>query len=118
MPRPGRPPLTVSSHVAICEAWHGPRPDGHQVAHENGDGSDNRACNLSWKTPQKNCWDKLRHGTQPRGRDIHWNVKLDPEKVKEIRASSGSHAELARRYGVSGVCIYKVRTRKAWKHVQ
>jgi hypothetical protein len=48
----------------------------------------------------------------------HPCAKLDPEKVREIRASPEvSHAELARRYGVGATVIRAVRSGKTWKHI-
>lgn len=35
----------------VCGAFQGPRPDGHEVTHLNGDALDNRAENLVWRTP-------------------------------------------------------------------
>lgn len=114
---PGRTPVTVSSHVAVCEAFHGPKPSpAHEVAHENGDKRDNRAANLSWKTRAENHADKLRHGTDSRG-EKHGACKLSDQDVRDIRASKGSHASLARQYGVSAVHIYQIRAGVARKHV-
>lgn len=43
--------------------------------------------------------------------------KLTEAVIPEIRASSESQYALARRYGVSQMCINKVLTRKTWKDV-
>ena len=61
-------------HSLVCEAFHGPAPTGHTVAHENGDPADNRAANLSWKTWSANHLDKHRHGTMPCG-DNHYTAR-------------------------------------------
>lgn len=115
--RPGHVPVTVNSHVAVCEAFHGlkPSPD-HEVAHENGVRADNRAENLSWKTRADNRLDTLRHGTDNRGQR-HYRAKLTDQDVRDIRASTATHAALGRQYGVSAAHIYNVRTRRARVHV-
>lgn len=41
-------------HYLICNAFHGPRPDGYECDHINGIHTDNRACNLQWVTPAEN----------------------------------------------------------------
>lgn len=45
------------------------------------------------------------------------NTRLNEEQVREIRASKESHAELARRMGISHGAIWHVRTHRTWKHV-
>lgn len=57
-----------------------------------------------------------RHNAQKRGTDIGL-AKLDEDKVREIRASTDSHAALGRRFGVSGVAIRQVRNGRTWAHV-
>ena len=42
-------------------------------------------------------------------------AKLDPEKVREIRGSSGTLKEIARRYGISVSHASKIRRGKAWQ---
>lgn len=54
---------TVGVHILVCEAFHGPRPDGLVVRHLNGIPADNRPGNLAWGTRAENMQDKKRHGT-------------------------------------------------------
>lgn len=61
-------------HSVVCEAFHGPRPPGYWVAHENGRPPDCRETNLSWKTVSANHADKHRHGTMPCG-DRHYTAR-------------------------------------------
>lgn len=44
-------------------------------------------------------------------------AKLTDEAVRDIRSSSLSSRELAERYGVGYHAIWRVRTRKRWKHL-
>jgi hypothetical protein len=41
-------------HQLVCEAWHGPRPDGMEVLHQDEDGLNNRPSNLRWGTRKEN----------------------------------------------------------------
>lgn len=50
-------------HQLVCEAFHGPKPDGHEVRHLNGNRQDNRPSNLAWGTRSENARDRTRHGT-------------------------------------------------------
>ena len=106
------------AHVAVCEAFHGARPVGLEVAHLNGDRADNRPQNLAWKTRADNHADKREHGTHLQGEQIRW-AKLTEDDVREIRQLSDlSTPVLGRRFGVSPAAIWMIRTGRNWKHVQ
>lgn len=108
----------VSVHVMVCEAFHGPRPDGHHAAHKNGVCTDNRASNLSWKTARQNETDKREHGRSLQG-ERHHQHKLTEEEVRFIRAPHGiTDKALADRYGVSRTAIGNARRGKSWSHIQ
>lgn len=103
-------------HVAVCEAFHGPRPEGHHAAHGDGDKTRNRADNLAWKTPLQNAADKIVHGTQPHG-VVHHNAKLTDDAVRDIRSTTGPQADMMRKYGVSQQLVSQIRNGKGWPHV-
>lgn len=67
-------------HEMVCTAFHGNRPFGKQVAHDDGNKWNNAAWNLRWATPGENNNDRRRHGT------INTNRRLTPEQAKEIRS--------------------------------
>lgn len=50
-------------HRMVMEAFVGPRPDGMEVRHLNGDPSDNRLDNLVYGTHAENMQDAIAHGT-------------------------------------------------------
>ena len=41
-------------HVLMCSTFHGPRPEGYQCDHLNGNILDYSATNLEWVTPAEN----------------------------------------------------------------
>lgn len=55
-------------HTLVALAFHGPRPDGMEIRHLNGDQTDNRASNLRYGTHAENEQDKLKHGTHNHAR--------------------------------------------------
>lgn len=50
-------------HHLVAAAFIGPRPDGHDVCHNDGDRLNNAAANLRYDTRRGNLLDKRKHGT-------------------------------------------------------
>ena len=68
----------------VMEAFVGPRPDGKEIAHLNGDASDNRLINLIYCTHKENESHKILHGTDPAG-ERNGQSKLQGWQVAEIK---------------------------------
>lgn len=119
----------------VCLAFKGSPPSiKHEVAHYDGDPSNNASNNLRWATRAENMEDTRRHGTMamgirhgrtrspektPRG-ESHGHAKLTERDVKNIRARKtmeGSGRALAVQYGVSQSTICMIRSRKTWRHI-
>lgn len=62
---------TVVVHKLVMLAFVGPRPDGMETRHLNGDRLDNRLSNLAYGTSSENTQDTLRHGRHYAGRRTH-----------------------------------------------
>lgn len=106
--------------VTICETFHGPRPAGMHAAHEDGNSLNDRADNLSWKTPKENAADKILHGTQQIGERNPY-AKLTEEKVREFRrrhAAGEAQTDIARDFGITPVALSMVHRGLTWSHVQ
>lgn len=106
----------------MCSLVNGPpaTPD-HETAHSCGNG--HKGCinpgHLSWKTARENQADRIAHGTHQYG-ERNAQAKLTEADVREIRRVSGTmpQKDLARKYGVQPLTIYKIAARKAWAHVE
>lgn len=61
----------VWAHTMVLETFVGPRPEGHQVRHLNGNRLDNRLENLAWGSVAENAQDRERHGRNPRAQQTH-----------------------------------------------
>lgn len=53
------------TYVLVLTAFVGPRPDGYDGCHDDGDVTNNHVSNLYWGTRSQNMLDKQRHGTDP-----------------------------------------------------
>lgn len=51
-------------HKLVLTAFVGPRPQGMQACHGDGDKANNRLANLRWDTPSANQADRVSHGTR------------------------------------------------------
>jgi hypothetical protein len=101
-------------HVWICEAFHGERPAGLEVAHNDGNSLNCSARNLRWDTPKSNTADKWAHGTMLAGA-THPLAKLTDEMVREIRSTKGAtHKQIAAKFGISCSQVSRIRKRARW----
>ena len=101
---------SVRVHILVLEAFIGPRMEGLQGLHNNGDKNDNRLCNLRYGTRADNMNDMVHHGQR----------KLTVEQVHRIRAATGERGfkkRLAAELGVSISTIQDVRKGRSYRHV-
>lgn len=103
-------------HHLVLESHVGPRPEGAEGAHWDGDKSNNSLSNLRWATPADNGSDNARLGVSKGER--HGLHKLTDEAVREIRKHGKSYRSLAADYDVSVGTIQRVIQGKGWTHVQ
>jgi len=107
----------ASVHRLVCSTFHGPAPEGKEVAHWDGDPTNNRSDNLRWATHLENALDKFRHGTNTSNGHIVSSV-LTKEDVRAIRRIYSDVVNgLAEKYGVSRKAIVKAALSRSWRHV-
>jgi hypothetical protein len=110
---------SVLAHRFSFELHHGPIDPLHFVIHS----CDNPRCvnpeHLRQGTPRDNMLDMMEKGRKvvPVGAE-HFSAKLDPAKVRQVRASKESNAALARKYGVNASAISNIRHGITWKHIK
>lgn len=106
---------TIFGHTLVLEAFCGPRPEGMECRHLNGDPLDNRLENLAWGTREENEMDK----TQKRvlKGESHWGAKLTEEQAKAIKYGSLSQRKTAKLFGVRQQDVSRIRLGQRWAHV-
>ncbi len=73
-------------HQFICEAFHGPCPDGLECGHKDGNQLNNHVDNLKWCTHLENIKDKFLHGTIRYGEEHHRSVMTDEVRLQIFEA--------------------------------
>lgn len=76
-------------HHLIAVSWHGPRPDGYECDHINGNVLDCRVSNLQWVTPAENRR-RARKGQSVKGSAIsmvlnRWRTNHKIEKLSDSK---------------------------------
>jgi len=108
-------------HRLICEAHHGPCPDGMECRHIDGDKKNNAASNLTWGTKSENESDKKSHGTTPVG-EKNGMAKLTEDDVRQMRLhrknTGESYAQIGRLFGISTMAAYRAIIGKQWRNVK
>ncbi|MDL5055907.1 HNH endonuclease [Geitlerinema calcuttense] len=139
--------LTKKVHQLVMSAFVGPRPDGYEVNHKDGDKANNHLENLEYVTPAENKAHAVRNGLVAKGdrnamrkypercfRIGQWvkdnpnhvrgesnpKAKLSESDVITIRSlcsEGGSTLAIARQYGVTPETIQSIKYRRTWKHI-
>ncbi len=103
-------------HYLVLEAFVGPRPEGCEACHNDGDPSHSYLSNLRWDTKKANHADRIRHGTNRPGEQAT-GAKLTWEKVRQIRERKYSIEDTAQRFGICQATVYQVLRGDTWKIV-
>lgn len=98
----------------VMLAFVGEPPMGHEIAHNDGNNTNNQLSNLRYDTPKGNAADKLIHGTHGRGERCPTS-RLTREQIFEIRRSKIDRRRLAILYGVSKSHIDNIIIGHRWK---
>ena len=112
--------FTRRVHRLVLEAFVGPRTEGTECRHLNGDPFDNHLENLKWGTHLENMQDMELHGTSCLRGEKHGLAKLTDAIVRNIRMATKAgttQMSIARQLGVDQSTISDVVRRKHWKHI-
>lgn len=107
-------PTRVSSLVA--DVFIGPRPNGFDICHNDGNALNNHVENLRYDTRTGNARDKIKHGTILRG-SLNKTAKLSESQASEIRLmlKNGMYQkDIAKLFGVHQSLISKIKNGVVW----
>jgi len=104
-------------HIAMMEAFVGPRPEGLQIAHLDGNKSNNHISNLKYVTVKENNEHKHIHGTMAHG-EKHGMCKINEEMAKFIKQNCKTNQRAwAKKLGISQPTISAIVVGRLWSHV-
>lgn len=109
----------IEAHRLVADAFLGPCPEDHEVAHLDGNPTNCHVSNLAYKTHKENESDKFRHGTNPAG-ERNGAVKLTTSDVRMIRemADEGiTQSSIAVGFGISFQQVSRIVNRQRWAHI-
>lgn len=98
-------------HSLVAEAFIGPRPEGADTRHLDGDRANNHVENIAYGTKRENMADRERHGRTRRGQD-NGNARLSNADVDMIRLVYAkrlfSQDQLAVMFGTSQAQVHNI----------
>jgi len=109
----------IPVHALVAAAFIGPRPQGLEVNHKNGNRLDNRVSNLEYITPEANREHAILNRLFPHGERTK-SAKLKAVDVVAIRRLSSdgvAPVKIASLFGVSRGAIHHIKNGNTWKHV-
>lgn len=107
-------------HILVAEAFHGRRPAGKIVNHQDGNKANNRQDNLEWTTQGENAAHAVATGlsySPGLPGEANGRARLTIEQVIEIRSLKGkaSQRQLAREFDVARTTIQLIHQGKNWR---
>lgn len=115
LPRRGH----VKLHIAVAAAFLGTRPQGHDVAHLDGDPTNCVASNLVYATRKQNMAHAIEHDTIKHGEGCHLS-KLSAATVIDIvsrRKMGETMSAIAKTCGTSQPNISKIMAGGSWGRI-
>lgn len=98
-------------HALVLAAFVGPRPDGADSCHKDGDPANNRLINLRWGSRSDNVQDMLDHGRTRSGLS-----NADVVRMKRLFPTMGNR-QVADLFGVTIGNVCSIRNGHTWRHI-
>ena len=99
-------------HCLVLEAFVGPRPDGQQCRHLDGNPANNKLENLVWGSAKENASDRVAHGTSKGQRNP--NAQITAFQAFMLQTSPLGATALAKASGISVHLINGIKCGRRW----
>jgi hypothetical protein len=111
---------TWNIHSLVLTAFIGPRPEGLEGCHNDGNKLNNNLSNLRWDTRQSNSDDQLIHGTRARGERSGASIFTEKEvsEIKRRWLSGEGTVRLSKEYKCHRNTIGAMIRRISWLHIK
>lgn len=100
-------------HQLVALTFLGPKPEGTEVCHKDGNPLNNRVDNLRYDTRTQNILDVYRQGRAWRKLTIE-----DVRKIRKMLSDGLSGVEISKRCGVSQDCVSKIKNRRTFSWLE
>ena len=108
-------------HQLVLDAFVGPRPDGMECRHLNGNPQDNRLDNLKWGTHSENQKDAVLHGTHVNNRGSRCGTsklkESDISIIRYLRKVGFKLKDIAWQFNINQSSVSFICLGRTWKHV-
>ena len=113
-----RKQTAIPVHRIVANAFLGPKPEGMQTRHLDGNKMNNCVANLCYGTAKENNQDKVKHGKSSKG-VLNPKNKLTPDSVLKIRSmkNDAKAKDVAFIYGLNESTVYRIWNNKIWSHL-
>jgi hypothetical protein len=112
--------VTRFVHAMVAATFLGPRPEGAEICHRDGNRQNNHPSNLAWGSREDNLVDRVAHDGVAKG-NRNGNSKLSDEEALIIRElcdeGKVSRARIASIFSVSQMTVSSIANRKSWTHL-
>lgn len=116
----------VTIHKLVAEAFYGPRPDGADIDHKDGNPENNRADNLEYVSRSENVKRGyrrqrkrgiVRKGLRGEDNPLSKLSATGVRKIKTLLRRGKTHREIAKQFGVCRATISFIAEGKRWAHI-
>lgn len=110
--------VAIPVHRLVAWAFLGPRPEGMQIRHLDGNKMNNSVENLVYGSAKENGQDKVAHGTSSKG-EKNIKAKLTESQAKYIFSAKGimEANEIASIFNITTSTIYRIWKGVYWSHI-